>query len=615
MKNLILLLSFFTTVVFGALTVPPTNLEKEYLPQNSFVNPGFESGISGWCKTGSTGSAPTNEILCGGTTNLTIATTTSSPLSGSRSLLITKPASNEQGDGVVVDLNISAEQASKTNILEFTYSTTGTFTNGTLDGTTASDVRVYLADKTTSTIIQVFPNTLDGSGKFSGQFLASANTQYQLLLWVSTTNASAWTLKVDSFKARLAEWTVVNSDSDWVSYTPTFTGFGTASAVNFRYRKDGPNLLVSGTFTSGTSTSTEARVSLPSGLLSVSGLPTLQKVGDYATTLTTSNSARGGAVLVESSVNYVTFGTELEAGTTAALVKRNGDVMTASGTTISFEISVPIQGWTSGSAVIGNIFQNTPVYFKANKVGGSVSASTTIPTWTNTVIDTAGGFNASTGQYTVRVPGTYRVNLNLNTTTGSVDTTVRKNGTAIGYGTYVGATSQGDSLSTLLPNLVVGDIITVEIGTAKTLVSDANANYFELERLLNPNALLSINRSTTKYLASNVTSTTAGIASLAFSNLIVGKKYRIDIFAAHDSVAGSSASVLQAVHNGSTVAQSYSNINATAYFSTYAEFTATATSLAFNWTETGTATLFGNGTQSATKATLTELNNTVEGGF
>lgn len=50
------------------------------------------------------------------------------------------------------------------------------------------------------------------------------------------------------------------------AYTPTFTGFGTASGVSFQWcRTDGVWIRIWGTFTSGTTTAVTGRISLPTG--------------------------------------------------------------------------------------------------------------------------------------------------------------------------------------------------------------------------------------------------------------------------------------------------------------------------------------------------------------
>lgn len=131
--------------------------------------------------------------------------------------------------------------------------------------------------------------------------------------------------------------------SEWQSYTPTFTGFGTAASVNFRWAKQGPDLLIEGTFTTGTTTATEARISLPNNLTSASDYPTLQSVG-YGANATVDQTF---IPLMESSKTYLTFGKQNSG--VAGIAKANGN---AWGNTVvhSFSARVRIQGWSASQS-------------------------------------------------------------------------------------------------------------------------------------------------------------------------------------------------------------------------------------------------------------------------
>ena len=53
--------------------------------------------------------------------------------------------------------------------------------------------------------------------------------------------------------------------TEWVAYTPTFTGFGTATGVECLWRRVGADSQQACKFVTGTVTAVEARVSLPTG--------------------------------------------------------------------------------------------------------------------------------------------------------------------------------------------------------------------------------------------------------------------------------------------------------------------------------------------------------------
>lgn len=130
-----------------------------------------------------------------------------------------------------------------------------------------------------------------------------------------------------------------------VAWTPTFTGFGTVSGVTAYSWRVGSELFYEITWTCGTTTATEARVSLgyngtDGSVTSASTYPTLSVVGSCVCGVNTAIYY----ALAEASKTYLTFG-RANPGDTAALVKRNASSMFDNGCTISIKGSIRIQGW------------------------------------------------------------------------------------------------------------------------------------------------------------------------------------------------------------------------------------------------------------------------------
>jgi hypothetical protein len=133
----------------------------------------------------------------------------------------------------------------------------------------------------------------------------------------------------------------------WVSYTPDFTGFGTPSGVGFWWKRRGSDVLIRGRFTSGVSTATEGRVSLPNGLISSSAsIPSLQVAGIHTNANSTDNS-KGGFVLITGGVGYVTFSSTSIFGssTQIPLNSVNANVVSSSGLITFISASIPVTGW------------------------------------------------------------------------------------------------------------------------------------------------------------------------------------------------------------------------------------------------------------------------------
>ena len=134
--------------------------------------------------------------------------------------------------------------------------------------------------------------------------------------------------------------------TDWVSYTPTFAGFGTATSVSIWSRRVGDTLHIRGRFTAGTVDGSEARMNL--GFNGVDGVITsdatkvasLQIAGVLIRDTAGANSSY---VLIESNVGYVTFG--VQSSVAASMTKQTGTGTATSGQPVSVMAEVPISGW------------------------------------------------------------------------------------------------------------------------------------------------------------------------------------------------------------------------------------------------------------------------------
>jgi hypothetical protein len=127
----------------------------------------------------------------------------------------------------------------------------------------------------------------------------------------------------------------------WISYTPTFQGFGTPTNVEFQWRVNGENIDIRGKFTSGTPSAVEARVGLPIGFTSAgtNKIPSIQLIGHAQRG---ANVAAVYGILIEPSVQHMTF--SQQSSVTVGLVKQDGSALFSSGNNVSFFASIPVQG-------------------------------------------------------------------------------------------------------------------------------------------------------------------------------------------------------------------------------------------------------------------------------
>jgi hypothetical protein len=152
----------------------------------------------------------------------------------------------------------------------------------------------------------------------------------------------------------------------------------------------------------------------------------------------------------------------------------SGDVSNASGVT----------GSTVTAAL--NTLNNSvnEVQVVATKNAGSVTANTTIPTWTTVNQDTNTNFVDSTGVFTASVAGDYAVTFSAATTSGTPIAQVYKNGalwqTGIGSGVRT-------AVSTYIPNVAVNDTITVALDSSLTLTSTATDTMLTISKVSGAN--------------------------------------------------------------------------------------------------------------------------------
>lgn len=197
---------------------------------NFVSNPDAETDTTGWAAyADAAGASPVDGT--GGSPTVTITRSTSTPLRGTGSFLITKDVANRQGQGVSYDFSIDTADKSKTVAISFAYDA-GTSVTGA-----SSDVRVWIYDVTNNALIAPLVQTISSTtGIFYTNFIATTSTSYRLILHIATTNASAWTFKFDTVNVSpntnpnpTAKYTSTSGQSISAS-TTTIVDFGTKTS-------------------------------------------------------------------------------------------------------------------------------------------------------------------------------------------------------------------------------------------------------------------------------------------------------------------------------------------------------------------------------------------------
>ena len=157
---------------------------------NPILNGDFETDLLGWATyNDGAGSTPVNGT--GGTATITFTRSTVSPLFGLASGLLTKDASNRQGQGFSYDFTIPLGLTSQDLTLTFYSNAGGTYALG--------DVSVFIYDIAGSVLIPVsVPEIAGGITRHTANFTSTASTSYRLIYHIASTSTNAYTLSVDS---------------------------------------------------------------------------------------------------------------------------------------------------------------------------------------------------------------------------------------------------------------------------------------------------------------------------------------------------------------------------------------------------------------------------------
>ncbi len=379
---------------------------------NYITNPNAEQDVTGWSAyADAAGVVPVDGT--GGSPTVTITRSASSPLRGLGSFLITKDASNRQGEGVSIPFTIDTADQAKALAIAFDYTVaSGTFVSGD-----SSDIRVFIYDVTNSALIQPAPITIQGNSsgtsKFIGTFQTASNsTSYRLILHCATTSASAYTFKFDNVAVGPIPVSYTSPVSDWTTWTPT--GGWTGVTYAGRWRRVGDSMECQVGITMAGAPSGSLSINLPFGAIDTAKIPL---------STAANNGQLGTATVLDTGVTWYTschvgyssasavsvFGPNGSTANATVQVDATHPHTFASGDVVQIQFVVPIVGWSS-SAAVSQTDSSEGRVVSLGVTGNPASATSGNPIIFPTASwDTHAGYNASTGRYTCAVAGYYRV--------------------------------------------------------------------------------------------------------------------------------------------------------------------------------------------------------------
>jgi hypothetical protein len=146
-------------------------------------------------------------------------------------------------------------------------------------------------------------------------------------------------------------WQVVDrkTETNWVSFTPTFQGLGTVTNIQFRWKRAGNSMLISGRARTGTPTATEVQISLPGSSIVSTLLTSREGVGIFVRNSSGAAAGeKGGQVLATSGDDFLNVGPRETFSSTNS--NWNQDVNGSANFTNNDDftintVEVPISGW------------------------------------------------------------------------------------------------------------------------------------------------------------------------------------------------------------------------------------------------------------------------------
>lgn len=477
----------------------------------------------------------------GGSPTVTTSMTTSTPLDGVKSFLLTKPASNVQGQGWAVPFSVDPAYRAKSLKISVDYIVnSGTFVAGSNGASpTDGDLIWTIYDVTNSAIIEpsnikMFSQSSTISDKFEATFQTSATgASYRLIAHVASTSALAFELKVDNITVSPSNYVYGTPVTDYTPVTMTLTNAGNAT-VAARMARIGDTARICGTITIGSSAPTgPITLNMPSGF----SIDTTKTAGLSVGVASGSNSggtaSYTGTVRVDTATSMLFYG-DSNNGIWNATVPHTWLTLWR----IDFTIHVAIVGWSSSvqmsdsadTRVVAARYTTTNTTSLANATFTMIDFGTKSYDTHGAVTGAGGGNNTTPGsgwRYIVPVSGIYRVSLACGVTSGggwntgeSVILSVYKNS---GEYERLGRTfAQVAHSQSMLANgsttisCVAGDVLQGAFyqDSGAALNMNGSSQYIDIERLSGPSAIAASESVNAKYTTTAGSSFTDGATAI-----------------------------------------------------------------------------------------------------
>lgn len=467
---------------------------------------------------------PTGAITAGAASITTFATTATNKLAGAYSLNVASSGVLAAGAGFISDaFTLDREDRATTQVIRFAYSVESGTVNQS--GSSSNTFAVYAYDVTNSKWLQ--PSgvyNMAGSSKVMATFQPDS-TCLSLRLAIVCINATsgAVSLLFDDFAVGPQINSTVPVITDLVKDTSLTINGMTATAIQIFKAQRGDTLKLRGFATAGAVGATVFSIPLPAGLrIDSTKMPTSPTQVGWLDRHTSTAQAFAGASAGPWLLYY-------DGGTTLdrifMSVGPNSNTVSAANTNnfnngegFSFELEVPILGWSS------NVNASTDTdsrvcALRVNTATGTISTASNPVIYSTVEKDTHAGYNASTGQYTVKVAGWYDVQAQIAWTGANgvgyaYVCQLNLNGSSYAYGVDKSWASTTDNIYPKVNTLIycnVGDVLNIQSqsqGGSGTYIN-GQATFLAIFRLTGPATVAAADSIAAKFYGTNATSSIA----------------------------------------------------------------------------------------------------------
>lgn len=479
---------------------------------NYIENNDAEGGTTGWSTYNDSSEVPVDGT--GGSASILFTASSSSPLRGTKSFLIEKNgAASRQGEGISYDFSIEDADKGQLAAVSFDYSVTADYST--------DNIKVYLYDVTNSRLINLVEAGIEAkspAGKYLGYgTFSGGSTSYRVMVHIGSNDTNDYDIKIDNFRVGPADSKMLTNNNDVYflgrgSTTGSITsdvtpiGFTTVTDTHDAYSTD--------TFTAPESGYYLINISVRLG------------TADDASTGVFVNGVQKQKIishLIESTTSEVGSATlYLEAGDDVTFIKGSGN------NTVTDDA---LNTWLS-IIKIGKSLNESDSSGRTVTVEGAGNAGEAITANTESIPfieqqDTHSAWDGS--EFTVPESGIYSLS-------GGIFITANNSGNLALYVNGIKEKEIGPQnisnvrkVFTVTYQATKGEVLSIRTSVGFTLSNLATHHHInitkiaELPDVIQPN----FTKHQTKILTSDVATNGTDLSDLTFSNLTVGKTYRI----------------------------------------------------------------------------------------